>query len=59
MAEAKDAIAQGDNLMMLIELSDVLGAIEGVVEKHGLSIDDLRRFSDKVKEGKRNGCASN
>jgi len=44
---------------MLIELSDVLGAIEGVVEKHGLSIDDLRRFSDKVKEGKRNGCASN
>lgn len=52
--EAKDALEQNNNLMYLIELSDILGAIEGIVEKHGLTLSDLKTFSNKVKESKRN-----
>ena len=52
--EAKDALEQNNNLMYLIELSDILGAIEGIVEKHGLTISDLKTFSNKVKESKKN-----
>jgi hypothetical protein len=32
--ELKDAMEQGQKLMCLIELSDILGAIEGYLEKY-------------------------
>jgi hypothetical protein len=48
--EAKDAEDQGIQLMLLIELSDIIGAVEGVAEKHGMSLKDLIQFSDKVKK---------
>ena len=51
--EAQDALEQGNHLMYLIELSDILGAIEGIANKHNLSLSDLKAFSDKVKEQKR------
>lgn len=52
--EAREALEQGNKLMFLIELSDVIGAVEGVIQKHGLSLNDLIKFSNKVKESKRN-----
>ncbi len=50
--EAKEALEQGNKLMFLIELSDIIGAIEGVTEHHGLDLNDLIKFSNKVKESK-------
>lgn len=52
LAEAKDALEQNNTLMYLIELSDIVGAVEGIIEKHGLSLEELITFSDKVKESK-------
>lgn len=51
--EAEDALEQNNKLMYLIELSDIVGAIEGIVENYGLTLDELITFSDKVKESKR------
>lgn len=51
--EAREALEQNNHLMYLIELSDVIGAIEKIAENHGLTLDDLIRFSKKVKESKR------
>ena len=43
LLELKDAQAQGVKIMELNELSDLIGAIEGYLEKHhsGFSVDDL------------------
>lgn len=43
--EAYDAEAQGQDLMLLIELSDMIGAIEGVAKKYGFTIEQLQRFA--------------
>lgn len=51
--EAKDALDQNNHLMFLIELSDTIGAIEGLVNKYGLDFNDIKNFSDKVKESKK------
>lgn len=47
--ELKDAYEQNDNILMLCELSDLLGAIEFYVKKYNLTIEDLKTFSDKTK----------
>jgi hypothetical protein len=47
--EAKDASMQNDSVLMLVELSDMIGAIEEYVKKWNMSIDDLKSFSDKTK----------
>lgn len=39
--EALDALEQGQRLMLLVELADMLGAIEGVVARDGASVVDL------------------
>ena len=43
LLELKDAQAQGVKIMELNELSDLIGAIEGYVEKHhaGFTLQDL------------------
>lgn len=56
--ELKDAHNMGDKILMICECSDLYGALEGFVEKHfGLTMEDLKKFSDKTKsafkEGKR------
>lgn len=50
--EAREALEQENKLMYLIELSDIVGAIEGVIERFGLDLNDLIKFSNKVKESK-------
>lgn len=43
LLELKDAQEQGIKIMELNELSDLIGAIEGYLDKHhpGLTLDDL------------------
>ena len=53
MDEAREALEQNNHLMYLIELSDIIGAIEKIAENHGLSLEDLINFSNKVKESKK------
>jgi hypothetical protein len=43
--EAYDAEERGQVLMLLFELSDIIGAAGGVAEKYGLSLKDLVKFS--------------
>lgn len=55
--ELEDAVDQKDSVLILCELSDLLGAIEAYSERWNISIKDLKNFSDKTKsafkEGKR------
>lgn len=43
--EAYDALAQNQELMLLIELADIIGAVEGVSKKYGFSIEQLLAFA--------------
>lgn len=55
--ETKDAEEQGCSLMVLIELSDTLGAIEAYLEKHhpSISMDDLAKMKDITKRAFKTG----
>lgn len=47
--ELEDAIGQGNKVMALVELSDLVGAIKGYVAKHfgeHISVDDLIKMSE-------------
>jgi len=43
--EAYDAESQGQDLMLLIELSDIIGAVEGVSKKYGFTLEKLMKFA--------------
>ena len=43
--EAFEAQEQNQELMLLIELSDIIGAVEGVSKKYGFTIEQLLQFS--------------
>lgn len=47
LEEAEDAIEQNCKIMELVELSDMIAAVEGYLEKHhpGVTIDDLRTMA--------------
>ena len=55
--ELEDAYQQGDKVLQICELTDLLGAIEAYISKFNLTVDDLKDFSDKTrsafKENKR------
>jgi hypothetical protein len=53
--ELKDAEKQNSKIMMMIELSDLYGALEEYCIRVGLSINDLKTFSDITKRAFRNG----
>lgn len=53
--ELQDAEAQGSLIMIHVELADLYGALEAYAEKKGLSMDDLRKFSDITKRAFKNG----
>lgn len=50
--ELNDAIIQDDKILIQIELSDIYGALEAVAERYGLTMNDLKKFSDKTKSVK-------
>lgn len=57
-AELKDAMEQGQKLMCLIELSDLLGAIEGYMEKEyegKVTVTDLWNMSQVTKRAFESG----
>ena len=43
--EALDAEEQGQDLMLLFELSDIIGACGLVAAKYGMNLDQLVKFS--------------
>ncbi|MCZ2224367.1 MAG: hypothetical protein LC122_12160 [Chitinophagales bacterium] len=43
--EAIDAEEQNQDLMLLIELADIVGACAGVANKYGISLDQLVSFA--------------
>lgn len=54
--ELQDAQIQNDKVLMICELTDLIGAIESFSEKYfNLSIDDLKKFSDKTKSAFKDG----
>lgn len=44
--EFKDAIDQGCEIMALLELADLYGAMEAYVSRRGFTMDDVKRMSD-------------
>ena len=55
--EFMDALRQGVTVMQLVELSDMLGAIEGWLEKHhpSISLAHLIKMKDVTKRAFKNG----
>lgn len=53
--ELEDAVNQGDIILQLCELSDMIGSIELYLEKYNLKLEDLKKFSDKTKSAFLNG----
>lgn len=55
--EARDAEAQGVSVMVLVELSDLVGAVEAYLEKHhpGTSLDDLAKMAAVTRRAFRSG----
>ncbi len=55
--ELTDAVEQNNSVLIICELTDLVGAIEEYAKKWNLSIDDLKAFSDLTKsafiDGKR------
>jgi predicted house-cleaning noncanonical NTP pyrophosphatase (MazG superfamily) len=43
--EARDAESQGQDLMLLIELADIVGAVEGVATRYGFTLEQLTAFA--------------
>lgn len=57
VAELKDAEEQKASVMILVELSDIIGAIESFLQKHHseMSLDDLIKMSNITKRAFQNG----
>lgn len=55
--EVQDSEQQGVDLMVLVELSDVIGAIESYLEKYhpSVGINDLIKMSDVTKRAFKSG----
>lgn len=49
MLEWADALEQGVFVMELVELSDLLGAIEAYIKPHDLTLDDLIAMKNVTK----------
>lgn len=47
--EAKDSFAQGNPIMTLLELSDLIGAIEAYAINHNMSLEDIIKMKDATK----------
>ena len=60
VAELIDAETQGCRIMMIVELSDMVGAIEAYLEtqKLGVTMQDLQRMAHITKRAFKNGHRS-
>ena len=56
MDELTDAVDQGDKIMQICELTDLIGAIEEfALSKFNLTLEDLINFSNKTKDAFKEG----
>lgn len=57
LEEVRDAEEQGVAIMLLVELGDLYGAIDGYLKKRfpDITMDDLRTFSEVTQRAFRNG----
>ncbi len=53
--ELTDAIGQQNKVLVICELTDLIGAIEAYAVKFNLTIDDLKGFSDLTKSAFKEG----
>ena len=53
--ELKDGVEQNDKILIICELTDMVGAIEEYAKNFGLTLEDLKKFSDKTKKAFRDG----
>lgn len=53
--EFEDALQQGNNLMSLLELSDMLGAIEEYIKQFNMTLSDLMIMKDATKRAFESG----
>jgi len=53
--ELKDAESQKSKIMIMVELSDLYGAIEEYYHTQGIEMKDLKIFSDITKRAFKNG----
>lgn len=53
--EAQDALEQNNHIMLLVELSDLLGAIDAYVKQFNLSIEDLIIMKNATKSAFEDG----
>ena len=51
--ELNDVIKQNCKIMILLELSDILGAVEEVAKKYNCSLNDLIIMSDITKRARK------
>lgn len=59
LEELEDAEQQGVKIMAMCELSDLYGAIQEYARrKYDLSMDDLKKMSDRTEEAFRDGSRS-
>lgn len=47
--EAEDAFEQGNKIMLLVELADLIGAIEGYCDNHNITLKDLIKMKEATK----------
>ena len=53
--EYKDAIKQKCEIMAIVELADIYGALEAVAKSHKLKMNDLKKMSNITKRAFKNG----
>jgi hypothetical protein len=54
--ELKDGIEQENKILQIVELSDLVGAIEEfAIEEFGLTLDDVIQFSNLTKQAFKDG----
>jgi phosphoribosyl-ATP pyrophosphohydrolase len=53
--EAQDAFEQDNKIMLLLELSDMLGAIEDFLKKYNINIDDLIKMKNATQSAFKDG----
>jgi hypothetical protein len=60
LEEFMDAVEQGVKIMALVELSDLVGAVDAYLQKHhaGTSFEDLLKMRDVTKRAFENGRRS-
>lgn len=58
MEEIEDALEQENPIMVLVELSDLVGAIEGYANSMGFTLGDITRMSEATKRAFRSGGRS-